>query len=130
MISTDLKSTITIHHVVLTIRDLKETEGFYTKIFGPSLFSTASTAIYQVGQTMLIFTQKESVPSQLRKFDPSNIGLEHLAFGLKSLSELQQVHEVLTVNGIENSGIHIDESSHKEKIWLNDPSDIRIEFYL
>jgi hypothetical protein len=33
--------------------------GFYTKIFGPSLFSTASTAIYQVGKTMLIFSQKE-----------------------------------------------------------------------
>ena len=130
MISTDLKSTITIHHVVLTIRDLRETEDFYTKIFGPSLFSTVSTAIYQVGQTMLIFTQKESIPRQMQKFDPSNIGLEHLAFGLKSLSELQQVHEVLTVNGIENSGIHIDDSSHKEKIWLNDPSDIRIEFYL
>jgi catechol-2,3-dioxygenase len=129
MISNDLKSTITIHHVVLTIRDLKETEQFYTKIFGPSLILTTSTAIYLVGQTMLIFMQKTSVPS-LQKFNPSNIGLEHLAFGLNSLSELQLVHEALTANEITNSGIHVDESSHKEKIWFNDPSDIRVEFYL
>jgi len=130
MIHPNLKNTITIHHIVFTILDLKKTERFYTQIFGQSLYSNANTAMYQVGQTMLIFTQKEEENHVATKFNPSNIGLEHIAFGLKNLEELKEVEQVLIDNNIQNSGIHIDKSSKKEKIWLNDPSNIRIEFYL
>lgn len=130
MIHPNIKNSITIHHIVFTIFDLNETEQFYTKIFGQSLYSNANTAMYQVGPTMLIFTQKEQANQSDKKFNPSNIGLEHLAFGLKNLEELQEVEKVLIANNIQNSGIHIDKSSKKEKIWLNDPSNIRIEFYL
>lgn len=130
MIHPNLKNSITIHHIVFTILDLNETERFYTKIFGQSLYSNANTAMYQVGQTMLIFTQKEQEKHVRTKFNPPNIGLEHIAFGLKNLEELKEVEQVLIVNDIQNSGIHMDKSSKKEKIWLNDPSNIRIEFYL
>jgi len=130
MIHPNLKNSITIHHIVFTILDLNETERFYTKIFGQSLYSNTNTVMYQVGQTMLIFTQKEPGNHIGTKFNPSNIGLEHIAFGLKNLEELKEVEQVLIVNNIQNSGIHIDKSSKKEKIWLNDPSNIRIEFYL
>lgn len=130
MIQSKLKNGITIHHIVFTILDLNETEKFYTKIFGQSLYSNVNTAMYQVGQTMLIFTQKEGENHIDTKFNPSNIGLEHIAFGIKDLEDLQEVEKFLIINNIQNSGIHIDKSSKKEKIWLNDPSNIRIEFYL
>lgn len=130
MIQSKLKNGITIHHIVFTILDLNETEKFYTKIFGQSLYSNVNTAMYQVGQTMLIFTQKEEENHIDTKFNPSNIGLEHIAFGIKDLEDLQEVEKILIINNIQNSGIHIDKSSKKEKIWLNDPSNIRIEFYL
>jgi len=130
MINTNLKNSITIHHIVFTIMDLSETEIFYTKIFGQPFYSNESTSMYQVGQSILIFTQKEQQDQLLVKFNPLNIGLEHIAFGLKNLKELQEVEKVLTDNDIQNSGIHLDKSSKKEKIWLNDPSNIRIEFYL
>jgi hypothetical protein len=29
-----------------------------------------------------------------------------------------------------HSGIHIDSNSQREKIWLNDPDKIRIEFFI
>lgn len=130
MIQSKLKNGITIHHIVFTILDLNETEKFYTKIFGQSLYSNVNTAMYQVGQTMLIFKQKEGENHIDTKFNPSNIGLEHIAFGIKDLEDLQEVEKILIINNIQNSGIHIDKSSKKEKIWLNDPSNIRIEFYL
>jgi len=79
---------------------------------------------------MLIFTQKEEENHIDTKFNPSNIGLEHIAFGIKDLEDLQEVEKILIINNIQNSGIHIDKSSKKQKIWLNDPSNIRIEFYL
>lgn len=128
MITSQLKQSIHIHHIVFTILNVKETEKFYTAIFGPPLYFNANTVMYQVGHTMLIFIEKER---QMKStFDPANIGMDHVAFGLKDLSELEEVEEVLNEAGIEHSGIHIDRSSKKEKIWLNDPSNIRIEFYL
>jgi glyoxylase I family protein len=86
--------------------------------------------MYQIGQTNLIYTQKNAPNPLIKIFDPTVIGLEHLAFGIDSLAELQKIEKVLRENQIQNSGIHIDTSSKKEKIWLNDPSNIRIEFYL
>ncbi len=128
MIPEAIKVNMTIHHIVFTILDVTETEKFYTKIFGQALYTNSNTAMYQVGQTMLIFIEKEK--KSYSKFDPSTIGLDHLAFGLKNLSELKEIEKVLKGKEIKNSGIHIDDSSKKEKIWLNDPSYIRIEFYL
>jgi catechol-2,3-dioxygenase len=130
MISKQLKDSMGIDHIVFTVIDVQETEIFYTKIFGEPNFSKPNVVMYNVGQTGLIFIQKDKSNPLIKKFDPTVIGLEHFAFGLKNLEELQQVEDVLTENKIENSGIHIDKDSGKEKIWLNDPSNIRIEFYL
>jgi catechol-2,3-dioxygenase len=129
MISKELKESIGIHHIVFTVSSAVKSQEFYTKIFGKPNFANLQTAIYSIGQTMLILIEKD-LTSGNSKFNPNIIGLDHVAFGLKGLNELQQIEMVLTENYIEHSGIHIDNSSHKEKIWLNDPSNIRIEFYL
>ena len=118
-----------IAHIVLTVNDALETEKFYTKIFGAADFANPYVAMYRVGATLIIFMQKGTANPE-QKFNPAVIGLEHFAFGLKDLADLQQVENVLNENQIQHSGIHIDKDSGKEKIWLNDPSNIRIEFYL
>ncbi|SEA52373.1 VOC family protein [Pedobacter hartonius] len=130
MISKELNHAISIHHIVLTVVDAAETEKFYTKIFGDPMYKNSQTSIYTVGTTKLILMEKTEKNPLRTKFDPKAIGLEHLAFGLKNLTDLEEVERVLNESHIANSGIHIDTSSKKEKIWLNDPSNIRIEFYL
>ena len=130
MISNALKNSIGIHHIVFTVVDILETEKFYTKIFGAPDRANDAKIVYIVGPTLLIFMQKSTPNPPSKKFDPTVIGLEHFAIGLKNLAELQQVEEVLTENQIVNSGIHIDSDSKREKIWLNDPSNIRGEFIL
>jgi len=130
MISKTLKNSIGIHHIVFTVVDILETEKFYSKIFGAPDRVDGAKIVYTVGLTLLIFMQKSTPNPVIKKFDPTVIGLEHFAIGLKNLDELQQVGEVLTENQILNSGIHIDSHSKREKIWLNDPSNIRVEFFL
>jgi len=130
MISNALKNSIGIHHIVFTVVDILETEKFYTKIFGAPDRANDAKIVYIVGPTLLIFMQKSTPNPPSKKFDPTVIGLEHFAIGLKNLDELQQVEDVLTENQITNSGIHIDSDSKREKIWLNDPSNIRVEFFL
>jgi len=130
MISQELKNSIGIHHIVFTVVNNLETEKFYTKIFGAPNRTDGNKIVYSVGATLLIFMQKDQPNSLIKKFDPTVIGLEHFAIGLKNLNELQQVADVLSENQIANSGIHIDSDSGREKIWLNDPSNIRVEFFL
>jgi glyoxylase I family protein len=130
MISKELKNSMTIHHIALTVVDAQKTKEFYTKIFGKPDYANSGTSIFNVGQTALIFIQKDKKNPLSEKFDPTVIGLEHFALGLKNGEELKQVAAVLTAGNIENSGIHIDKDSGREKIWLNDPSGIRIEFFL
>jgi len=130
MITKALLNKINIHHIVFTVINVATTESFYTKIFGKPTFKNSQTVMYQIGQTILVYTQKDVQNPLIKKFDPTVIGLEHLAFGISSLEELQQIEKILSKNKIENSGIHIDTSSKKEKIWVNDPSNIRVEFYL
>jgi catechol-2,3-dioxygenase len=130
MISKALKNSMGIHHIVFTVVDISETEKFYTKIFGAPDRAGGSKIVYSTGPTLLIFLQKSTPNPLSKKFDPTVIGLEHFAIGLKNLDELQQVENVLTENQIVNSGIHIDSDSGRENIWLNDPSNIRIEFFL
>ncbi|SFU69714.1 hypothetical protein SAMN05216480_11422 [Pustulibacterium marinum] len=59
MIPEAIQVNMTIHHIVFTILDVTETEKFYTKIFGQALYTNSSTAMYHVGQAMLIFVAKE-----------------------------------------------------------------------
>jgi len=53
-----------------------------------------------------------------------------LAFGVQTAEQLQQIQTTLDDSSIKNSGIHIDKHSSKEKIWLDDPDGIRLEFYI
>lgn len=130
MIGNDLKNSMGIHHIVLTVVDAQKTEEFYTKIFGKPDVADKHVSMYRVGKTLVIFMQKDQKNPASEKFDPTVIGLEHFAFSIKNLDELKQVEKVLSDNQIENSGIHVDKNSGKEKIWLNDPSNIRVEFYV
>jgi len=130
MINEVMKRTMGIHHLVLTVPDLQETELFYTKIFGEPNFLNETTAIYAIGSTMLIFMQGDVKHLPGKKPDRKNIGLEHFAIGIKNLEDLKEIDKVLNEHRIEHSGIHIDSASKKEKIWLDDPSNFRVEFYL
>jgi catechol-2,3-dioxygenase len=64
------------------------------------------------------------------RFNSDRIGLNHLAFGLKKKTELKEMAKLLSRLKITHSGIKTDKHGKKEYIWLNDPDDIRIEFYL
>lgn len=57
-----------------------------------------------------------------------------LAFEIQSnvrtLEDLRGIQEQLSRAGIRNSGIQKDRYGQKEFIWLDDPDNMRIEFYV
>jgi len=84
--------------------------------------------MYQVGHTRVFFTRCDQ--HQPGPYAKEEVGLNQLAFGVRTLEELQTIQERLGRAGISNSGIKKDRYRQKEFIWLDDPDKMRIEFYL
>jgi glyoxylase I family protein len=116
-----------VDHVVFRVRELNTTERFYTALLGEPPHRTADSVMYEVGTTRLFFTLCQDPPGV---YDKEQIGLNHLAFGLRTLEELREIQTQLTRTGILHSGIAIDRYGGKEFLWLDDPDGIRLEFYL
>ena len=84
--------------------------------------------MYEVGDTRLFFTT--STETSLGVYNKEMIGMNHIAFGIRTLTELEALQRQLDAAEIPHSGIKLDQYGLKEFIWLNDPDGIRIEFYL
>jgi glyoxylase I family protein len=117
-----------IDHLVFRISALDKTERFYTALLDQPTHRTEDSITYSVGDTLLFFTT--SPKSQIGTYDKEKIGLNHIAFGVRTLTELETIREQLDGHEIAHSGIKLDSYGPTEFIWLDDPDGLRIEFYL
>lgn len=118
-----------IDHIVIFVKDVKRSEKFYSKFLGEPEFIDKEQVCYKIGDTKLFF----GLPYKKIKnpeFRLEGFGLNHLAFGVRSLKELKGFERILNKGRIKNSGVKIDKYGKKEFIWFNDPDGIRLEFYL
>ncbi len=116
-----------IDHLVFRVAALDRTERFYSALLSQSPERTAHSLFYTIGSTLLFFTPS-TAPSTL--YDKEHIGLNHLAFAIRTLADLQELQQQLNTANIPHSGIQLDPYGLKEFIWLDDPDGMRIEFYL
>ena len=117
-----------VDHVVFRVRELNTTERFYTALLGEPPHRTEDSVTYEVGATRLFFTRCQKNPPGV--YDKEQIGLNHLAFGVRTLEELQVIQTQLTRAGILHCEVTIDRFGGKEFLWLDDPDGMRLEFYL
>ena len=117
-----------VDHLVFRVADLDRTERFYTAVLGQPSHRTEDSVMYLAGETRLFFTRTEKPPQGAH--DKERIGLNHLAFGVHGLDELQAVQTLLDASGVSHSGIKLDRYGLREFIWLDDPDGMRLEFYL
>jgi catechol-2,3-dioxygenase len=116
-----------LDHLVISTTNFKKSTKFYQSFLGKGHVGKEDVC-WQFGTMKLFITfpyKKDAKP-----FDKHNIGLNHLAFGVTSLSELKKYERRLNKAKIKHSGIQIDKYSNKEFIWFDDPDGIRLEFYL
>jgi glyoxylase I family protein len=115
-----------LDHLVFRVADLSKTEQFYRALLGQPTHRTADSVMYQVGHTRVFFTLCDQ--PQAGPHAKEEVGLNHLAFGMRTLEGLLMIQEQLGCAGIPNSGIKKDQYGQKEFIWLDDPDNMRIEF--
>lgn len=117
-----------VDHLVFRVSDLARTERFYTALLGEPAHRTEDSVMFIAGDTRLFFTLPGKPEPQ--RHDKENVGLNHVAFGVRTIEELRTVEAQLDAAGIAHSGIRIDRYGQREFIWMDDPDGIRLEFYL
>jgi len=115
-----------IDHIVLIVKDIKETEKFYTSFLGNPSHLDGEYMAYKVGESSIYLALTDG---DFQKVDKDKGSLNHLAFGVRTPEELRDFEKMLNEAGIENSGVKIDKYGNKEFIWFDDPNSYRLEFY-
>jgi glyoxylase I family protein len=116
-----------VDHLVFRVAELSETERFYSIVLEQEPHRAEDSLMYLVGDTRLFFTRSNL--TQHGKYDKENVDFNHLAFGVRTIEELQAVRTRLDQAKIVHSGIRKDRCGNKDFIWLDDPDSMRIEFY-
>ena len=116
-----------IDHIVIIVKDILETEKFYSSFLGQPVHQDKESVVYEIGNTKVFFVLPKG--GEFVKTDKDKSGLNHIAYGVKTFEELQSFEKVLNGALIQHSGIKIDKHGNKEYIWFDDPSDIRVELY-
>jgi catechol-2,3-dioxygenase len=115
-----------VDHIVFRVRDFGATRDFYHTLLGDPVSQTESSLMYLVGETRLFFTLSVDGGGPYDKELP---GLNHLAFGVHTPTELKGIVHHLNSKGVQHSGIKVDHYGNKEFVWLDDPNGFRLEFY-
>jgi glyoxylase I family protein len=119
---------VSIDHLVFRISAFDQTERFYSALFGPPTYQDKHSLMYVVGGTRMFFTLSEQ--TDFGTYNKERIGLNHIAFGVRTLAELEGIRSQLDSSKVSHSGIKLDQYGSKEFIWLDDPDGLRLEFYL
>ena len=116
-----------VDHLVFRVAEMERTERFYSALLGEPL-KEEGYIMYMAGETRLFFTLSPE-PSEGR-YEKEKAGLNHMAFGVRTLEELQTIQGQLDRGGISHSGIKLWQDGVTEYIWLDDPDGMRVEFWL
>jgi len=116
-----------VDHVVFFVEYVERSRRFYASLLGDPAEEAESSVMFLVGSTRLFFVRG---PSPRPAFDKERIGLNHLAFGVRTSEELQAVVRQLDTARVQHSGIRIDRYGNREFVWMDDPDGMRVEFYL
>jgi glyoxylase I family protein len=116
-----------VDHLVFRVAEIERTERFYSALLGQPL-KEEDYIMYMAGDTRLFFTR--SVESREGAYEKENIGLNHIAFGVRTPKDLQTIQAQLDSSGISHSGIRVWQDGVTEYIWLDDPDGMRVEFWL
>lgn len=119
-------------HVVITVSDLSQSVPWYQRLIGTDPVLDEDTGpfrhvVWAVGDQLLsLHGFHEGVPSG-DQFEERRLGLDHIAFGCATRSELEEWAKRLEEMGIQHGGI-VD-ASYGSGLSFRDPDNIALEFF-
>jgi glyoxylase I family protein len=110
---------------------MDRTKYFYQNTIGlPLALDSAELMIFQAGNVFIVFKKANPLQPAEAKFNPFEIGLDHLAIACETEEELLRFAKGLAGAGVENTGVKVDETLQKKYVAFKDPDRIQWEFYM
>ncbi len=131
---TDTPSLSGFTHLSLSVLDLDRSRRFYHEVLGlPILADSHESTVFDGRQVLLLvgragLSLQEHRSNQGMPFDPSRTGLDHLAFAVSSIEELNAWAERLSSVGVEHSGVK-PLPGFGDFIELRDPDGLQLELH-
>ena len=120
-----------LHHVALRSSDLARSRVFYIERLGfPVLIDSPELLIFGAGANAVAVRGPDEQTQRGDSFDPSRVGLDHVALACTDRNELRRVASELTSAGIENTGVKLDTTLGKDYVAFKDPDGISWELYM
>ena len=120
-----------VSHVSLTVTDPGRSADFYNRVLGTeTLFSSSGGAfsLVVVARQGMMIALRDHPGMADQGFDPSRIGLDHVAFQVPSRADLEAWRANLAAAGVVCSEIEI--SPFGLHLNLKDPDNIAIELFV
>ena len=120
-----------VGHVAVTVTDLETSAAWYTRVFGVEPVLDEDTGpfrhiVYALGNTLFGLHGFPDLASK-DEFDERRPGLDHIAFGCSSRSELVEWAARLDALGVEHGDI-ID-AGYGSGLSFRDPDNIALELF-
>ncbi|GAB3685084.1 VOC family protein [Angustibacter aerolatus] len=130
-----------IHHVRLTVTDVRRSKAFYTELLGsaPAMDFTDQAddpearqdperlfagCIFAVGDQLLGLRPGAASGD---RFEPTRVGLDHVSLTVDSPEELAAAAQRLTTAGVEHGEVRDLGPAGMAVLSLQDPDDINLE---
>lgn len=118
-----------ITHITLTVADIDRSRNFYSKLFEVELEGGEDYFSLQNACLSVFFTKWPKTKTD-DKCDEKRVGLDHIAFGVDSVKELNKAEKRLKLLGAKTAGIETCQYSGLPYICFRDPDNIQVEFYM
>lgn len=118
-----------IDHVTLTVSNLERTKSFYEKLFQTQLAKHKDNSFHllNVGIPVWFVQWEKQYPAD--RFDERRIGLDHIAYHLETLEELEKIVARLKNMGVKTAGLERFQGKYPY-VAFRDPDNIQTEFFI
>lgn len=118
-----------IAHVTLTVSDVNQTKKFYEDLFEIeiSMDDAKSFSLSIVGIPCWFVQWDKTTPDD--RFDETRVGLDHVAFKLETLDELEKVISRLKDMNVQTAGLQRFADKYPY-VAFKDPDNIQTEFFV
>lgn len=120
-----------VHHLSLTVTDLVRSVEWYTQLLGFSVEREIRAATFRRTRlrhpgTSVILTLTEHHEGSLETFGETTPGLDHLAFLVPTVADVEACERLFEDRGVPHSEVKRD-ALDVARIFFRDPDNIQLE---